>query len=67
MEKGPITGSHTSTATGSAGNEHEAGKPQEQADKDDSCRCKETAAMKPRELLRLMIGDLAFWKKANKG
>jgi hypothetical protein len=32
----------------------------------DSCRCKETADMKPRELLKLMISDLAFWKKAKK-
>jgi hypothetical protein len=31
-----------------------------------ACRCEETAAMKPRELLKLMISDLAFWKKAKK-
>ena len=30
------------------------------------CRCEETAAMKPGELLKLMISDLAFWKKAKK-
>jgi hypothetical protein len=31
-----------------------------------ACRCEETAAMKPGELLKLMISDLAFWKKAKK-
>ena len=40
--------------------------PQAQA-AGDLCRCKETALMKPRQLLRLMIDDLAFWKKAKKG
>ncbi len=29
----------------------------------EACRCKETSSMKPRELLRLMFTDLAFWKK----
>ena len=33
----------------------------------DLCRCKETALMKPRQLLKLMIDDLSFWKKKNKG
>ena len=33
---------------------------------DDACRCKETSHMTPRELLRLMMNDLAFWKKAKK-
>ena len=31
---------------------------------DDICRCKETSLMKPRQLLRLMLNDLSFWKKA---
>lgn len=35
-------------------------------DKDDACRCKEASKMPPRELLKLMISDLAFWKKAKK-
>ena len=30
---------------------------------DESCRCKEVASKTPRELLKLMISDLAFWKK----
>lgn len=33
---------------------------------DDACRCKETAEMTPRELLKLMMKDLAFWKKEKK-
>ena len=37
------------------------------AGKDDNCRCKEASQMTPRELLRLMMSDLAFWKKAKKG
>jgi len=32
----------------------------------DLCRCKETALMKPRQLLQRMIDDLAFWKKTKK-
>ncbi len=35
-------------------------------DGDVTCRCKETSHMTPRELLRLMISDLAFWKKTKK-
>jgi hypothetical protein len=31
--------------------------------KDDDCRCKEASNMTPRELLKLMISDLAFWSK----
>ncbi len=34
--------------------------------KQDDCRCKETAGMKPRELLRRMMNDLAFRKKEQK-
>lgn len=44
-------------------NEH---KDPETAEGDDPCRCKETSKMTPRELLRLMMDDLAFWKKAKK-
>jgi hypothetical protein len=33
----------------------------------ETCRCKQTAEMKPRQLLNVMIGDLAFWKKKKKG
>jgi hypothetical protein len=34
---------------------------------DDLCRCKEASKMTPRQLLGLMISDLAFWKKEKKG
>lgn len=34
---------------------------------DDACRCKETSEMKPRQLLKLMLSDLAFWKRSNTG
>jgi len=34
---------------------------------DDTCRCKDASGMTPRELLRLMVNDLAFWKKEKKG
>jgi hypothetical protein len=33
------------------------------AEKDDACRCKEASEMTPGELLKLMVSDLAFWKK----
>jgi hypothetical protein len=33
---------------------------------DENCRCKETSQMSPQELLRLMMNDLAFWKKKKK-
>ncbi len=35
--------------------------------KEDSCRCKEASEMTARELISLMISDLAFWKKTKKG
>jgi len=66
MEKGTITGNHKPADPGGAGKEHEAKVPQVTEIHDDSCRCKEASTMSPRELLRLMIGDLTFWKKANK-
>ena len=30
---------------------------------DDACRCKEASEMSPGQLLKLMVSDLAFWKK----
>ncbi|MDA8432569.1 MAG: hypothetical protein M0Z60_06360 [Nitrospiraceae bacterium] len=30
---------------------------------DDDCRCKEMSKKTPRELLKVAIGDLSFWKK----
>lgn len=36
---------------------HEAG---------EDCRCKEASKMTPRQLLDMMMRDLAFWKKTKK-
>jgi hypothetical protein len=66
MEKGKITGYQITVEPGGPGKENKAAEPQARAGKDDSCRCKEASKMTPGELLRLMIGDLTFWKKANK-
>jgi hypothetical protein len=33
---------------------------------ENNCRCKEVSKMKPSEMLRLVIGDLAFWRKAKR-
>ena len=66
MEKEMIKGSHKPADPDRAGKEHEAKVPQEREIHDDSCRCKEASTMSPRELLKLMIGDLTFWKKMNK-
>lgn len=30
---------------------------------EENCRCKEVAKKTPREMLRFMIRDIAFWKK----
>jgi hypothetical protein len=35
-----------------------------EGDNKESCRCKEVAKKTPREMLRLMLSDLTFWKKA---
>jgi hypothetical protein len=42
-------------------------KSQAGVEKDDACRCKATSEMSPGELLKLMVSDLAFWKKTKKG
>lgn len=64
MEKGKIIDCQRTAAPGGPGKEQEAADPR--ASTDDSCRCKEASRMTPGELLKLMIGDLAFWKKTNK-
>jgi hypothetical protein len=66
MEKKKVTHSHAPDGPGSAGKEHGPAAAEVPAHMDDSCRCKEVSTKTPRELLRLMIGDLSFWKKANK-
>ena len=52
---------------GSSGEEKQTEVPQAGAGSGDACRCKEASAMTPRQLLGLMLSDLAFWKKAKKG
>lgn len=49
--------------------QNETVRPRSEAghDHDDACRCKETSAMTPRQLLELMMRDLAFWKRPKKG
>jgi hypothetical protein len=37
------------------------------ADESKDCRCKATSEMKPRQLLKLMMSDLLFWKRPGKG
>lgn len=34
---------------------------------DIDCRCSEVSRLTPRELLKLMMRDLAFWKGPEKG
>ncbi len=48
-----------------SGDERKAADSQAGPDQ-DACRCKETSAMTPRELLKLMVSDLSFWKKGKK-
>ncbi len=52
---------------GGTGKEKKTAERQAGAGSDDTCRCKESSEMTPRELLRRMFSDLAFWKKAKKG
>lgn len=51
---------------GSGSREKESADVHDGAGHDDACRCKETSKMAPRELLKLMMSDLAFWKKSKK-
>ncbi len=65
-EHGMITRYHSTDDPD--GQEKEKKNPEKQAKSvsDDTCRCKEASDMTPRQLLGLMISDLAFWKKAKK-
>jgi hypothetical protein len=51
---------------GSPVKDNQAAEPLARTDKDDSCRCKETSKMSPAELFKLMMSDLAFWKRTKK-
>ncbi len=46
--------------------EEKGGAPQPEQAKDENCRCEEASKMSPRQLLGLMMRDLAFWKKPKK-
>ncbi len=48
------------------GTKNKAGEKPNPSRTSADCRCKETSKMSPRELLKLMMKDLAFWKKAGK-
>ncbi len=62
-----ITRYHKTDDPGRPGKERTTAEKQTGAVNDDACRCKETSEMTPRELLGLMMSDLAFWKKVRKG
>ncbi len=49
--------------SGSPEKDDNAAESQAGADKNYDCRCKEASKMSPGELLKLMMSDLAFWKK----
>ena len=51
---------------GRQGKEITSAASQDKAD-GEKCRCKEASAMSPRQLIELMLRDLAFWKKAKEG
>ncbi len=57
----------SNTNTGGPGKETKERASLPVAAKEGSCRCKETSEMKPRQLLKLMLSDLAFWKKTKRG
>ena len=57
---------HNNDNPGGSGKEKKNAENKPVAINEDTCRCKETSKMTPRELLRLMISDLAFWKDAKK-
>jgi hypothetical protein len=48
---------------GSPGKDEKAAEPLAGAGKDVDCRCKAASEMSPGELFKLMMSDLAFWKK----
>jgi len=52
---------------GRPGKDEKAAESQAGSDKDDACRCKAASEMTPGQLFKLMVSDLAFWKKTKKG
>jgi len=61
-----ITHYYSTNSPDGPGKENKNTEKQAEAASDDTCRCKEASDMTPRQLLGLMISDLAFWKKTKK-
>jgi hypothetical protein len=58
---------HKTSGPDIGASEKEKSKKEEEPPGDeDECRCKEVAKKTPFEMLKLMISDLAFWKKTKK-
>jgi hypothetical protein len=62
-EQGMIIRYPKTSDPGKPGKDEEAAEAREG---DDDCRCKEASKMSPGQLLKLMVSDLAFWKKRKK-
>jgi hypothetical protein len=65
-EKGMIIRYPKDAGPGRPGKGEQAEETRAGADNDDACRCKATSKMSPGELLKLMMSDLAFWKRMKK-
>jgi hypothetical protein len=61
-----ITRYRNNIEPGDPGKEKEIFNRQAGTGSDDTCRCKEASKMSPGQLLKLMMSDLAFWKKGKK-
>ena len=57
-----IIGYPKTSETGRPGKDEKAS----EAHGEDDCRCKDASKMSPGQLLKLMVSDLAFWKKMKK-
>lgn len=56
-KKNAVEQQRPATPQGIAGDSKGENEPQ------DECRCKEVSKKTPGELLRVMLGDLAFWRR----
>ena len=65
-EQGMIIRYPKTSEPGRPGKDEKAAESQGEMGKDDACRCKEASQMSPSQLLKLMVSDLAFWKKMKK-
>jgi hypothetical protein len=62
-EQGMIIRNPKTADPGRPGKDEKAAESPVGTGKDDACRCKEASEMTPGQLLKLMVSDLAFWKK----